>query len=354
MNEINVMDWAFASIRIRYEELSKKVKQLKIRKKDALTVFVNVESVFMFLCMSGKDEIIKTSEDEAKMESLFIDIAAHYRYFFRQLVDDVKVVMYYTDPTSDSFPQEDIFPEYRSQYLHRFSGNDTESTPLAFLLKTDIISHVKTICDFIPNVYCICEKNIDGAEIPLILKEAGRKNLIITADLFETQYRFVPDYMVIYKTKRNGLQYLATSLNELETCIFGGDIDKKDLELLENKSFYRMLISSRGNGIRSIPHLNGIGAKTALKNIKGGIEKGIVTKDTRNIELLSKCYPKTERGDMIRNFAVFDFVTFKNHLGNGSIAKVKENVIDRSDVNALIRLNETRYQNRPFWINGLL
>ena len=58
-----------------------------------------MESVFYMLGYMYPKEILDITDDViSEMESMFIDVAAHYKYFFRQLVPDVRVFLYYTDP----------------------------------------------------------------------------------------------------------------------------------------------------------------------------------------------------------------------------------------------------------------
>lgn len=339
----------FASMRIKYDLLNNSIVKLNLGSTRSVNVFVNMESVFYMLGYMYPKEILDITDDViSEMESMFIDVAAHYKYFFRQLVPDVRVFLYYTDPESSNFSERGIDERFRERYQDMFYDGGPAIT---VALKDYIFNDVVSICNFIPDVYCIRGKNIDSGQIPLILQNDKKRNIVISSDVYDLQYAMIDNFSVIYKTKLDNKPFLVTTAEDISFYLTK---ETSYASLLTNQSFLRLALCGKGNTIRSISHIRNKSPKSLLNDIKNGIESHVITEDTKNIELLLNLFPIELRNEVLTRFALFDLCTIERKLGNGMKDAIRSQLIDRSDINALQNLNQTRFVNRPIWLHGLL
>ena len=135
------------------------------------------------------------------LESEAINLCAHYKKFFRGNGLETNVFLYYTDLSSNEFPNSNN-DEYRSFYLNKYLNNPKFQL-LGNKMVDVIIPRIQKIMEFIPNVYMIKSKNIEGSLIPLIIANeySDHKNFIISTDRNDTQYQLINNFCMHYIKK---------------------------------------------------------------------------------------------------------------------------------------------------------
>ena len=292
------------------------------------------------------------------MESDIINIAAHYKEFFRGNNLDTNVFIYMTDLDSETekFKEAKYDDEFRSYYLNKYTGNP-RFILLGDRLRNEILPEVRTICEFIPNVYLITGKNIDSGVIPYIIGQAmpDRKNLIISGDIHDTQYTYEPNYIDHLHLRSYNSNILAcTTEGYLKTIAKTDQVPAELVELFKNGSFYRTFLACVGDKYRSIEGIRGIKLAKMVKILVDALEESKITKDTRSASLLADLFPEEIREDIYHNILMLDIRNAYDLLCDGDKKQIVSQIVDRSDINALQRLNQTKLFTNQLRLESLL
>lgn len=351
----------FNLIKIKYQIYDDSLTSLGfLDPSDKINVFINLETVLKYLSMTKdlEKKLVVNRNFPDYMESDIINIAAHYKDFFRGNGLDTKVYLYMTDLNSEitSFKETQYVDEFRSYYMNKYTENP-RFVLLGDFLRNEIIPNVKTICEFIPNVYFVQGKNIDCGVIPYTIAKAmpERKNLIISGDLHDTQYgyedRFV-DHLHIRGYNINVLE--ATTKGYLQTISKSKDISPELVDLFKNGSFYRVLLACLGDKYRSVDGIRGIKFAKMVKILIDALHEQRITKETRNASLLADLFPEDVREQMYQNLQVLDIKNEYEMLLDGDKKQILSQIVDRSDINALQHLNQTKFINNQLRLECLL
>lgn len=358
-NYTNPFSICFTMMKLRYADYDKSISDaLFLNSNDKVNVFINFESVLNNLSMV-KDldsKLLLERNFPLILESEMLNLCAHYKRFFKGNGLDTNIYLYYTDLKTVEFENFKYNDEYRSYYINKYLSNPKFQL-LGSKLIERIIPRVKKIIEFIPNVYFIEGKGVEGSLIPLIIsnKYPDRKNFIITADKYETQYLLNEKFRVNY-IKRSPMgtavydsfnNYMVSLLNE---TFEGGNYD---INLFTNNSFYATLISALGDKMRSIDPLKGVGAKTVMKSIVTGVSKGVVTKDTSSFDIIKNIFSDELQSRAEINFNCVDLDSQYSSLTDQHLFDITSQIVDRSDNNSLMLLNKTDYLNYPLMLPEL-
>jgi ligand-binding sensor protein len=223
-----------------------------------------------------------------------------------------------------------------------------------------IMPEVKTYCDFIPNVYYITATNIEGSLIPLVIskKDEGRKNLIISADMFDTQYDLLNNFEMHIIHRCNGFARIAWNVPgymEIQTRR-SNDYIKDVCDVFEkNYYFYVGLLSMLGSRIRSIDGINGFGPYTLKKSIMDGINSKKINENSSNPEMIASIFNDDDlKDEFINNFLCTSYMHMYNNMATSDELNITNQMIDRSDITTLQALNRTRFYNHPIKLEWLI
>lgn len=355
----NPFSVCFTSMKLRYHDYDASIESLNfVKPDDSVNVFISFESVLNNLStvQDIDNKLLLERNFPTILESEMINLCAHYRRFFRGNNLKTRVFLYYTDLSSEDFVEYKYNDEYRSFYTNKYLRNPKFQL-LGNTLIEKIIPRVSKIMEYIPGVYFISGKNIEGSLIPWIMAKEypESKNFIITTDKYETQYLFHPDLFCLHYIKKSRLgtsviyhydKYLADIFKEEHE-------NNPNISLFQNPSFYDLIISSLGDKIRSIDSLKGIGCKTVSKFILNGIDQGKITQQTSSVELLKEIFPVEYHNDLINNFSCVSIPSHVNNLTQKQIFDITNQVVDRSDYNSLIQLNQSDYRDYPLMLPEL-
>ena len=361
MESTNQFSVYFNLLKIRYNTYDNAMEESRfLIPTDKVNVFINIETLFKYLSMVKDLEkkliIDRNFADEFKVE--IVNIAAHYKEFFVGNGLDTKIFLYTTDLNSDigNFKESKISEDFRSYYLTKYTQNP-KFIMLGDALRKEILPDVKMLCDYIPNVYFIESKNIDGGLIPYIISKQyqGRKSIIISGDLHDTQYIHEKDFLPqLYARSYKSTVFCSNMENYLKAISKSSEIDPSFVNLFENPSFYRILLSCLGDKYRSIPSITGIKIVKMTKILYESITTEKITKDTTNAKLLADLFPDEVKEDVYNNLMMTDIKNEYQMLTTGDIKSITSQVVDQSDINTLQRLNATRFVKNQLRLESLL
>lgn len=355
----NPFSVCFTTMKIRYADYDKSIENLNfVSQTDKINVFINFESVLNNLSMVKdiENKLLLERNFPIILESEAINLCAHYKRFFKGNGLDTKVYLYYTDLSSDNFLNFKYNDEYRSFYMNKYLNNPKFQL-LGKKIVERIIPRVKKIMEFIPDVYFITGKDIEGSLIPFIIakENSGCKNFIISTDKYDTQYQLFNDSFCMHYIKKSpmGSSIFCKFENYISDLFKENFEDCTDIGLFKNESFYSMLLSSLGDKPRSIDPLKGIGCKTVLKSISSGIDSGLFTKNTSSFDMIVKSFPEDLQERTINNLNCVNIEKQYADLSQQNIFDIKNQIIDRFDYNSLIELNRKDYIDYPLMLPEL-
>lgn len=351
----------FNILKMRYKDYDESITSKNfLYPTDKINLFINLESVFKNISMIPELEkkLVLQRDFRTILVSNILNLAAHYKRFFVSNGLDTKVYLYQTNFDSDYFPQFKYNDEYRTYYLVKYNSNP-KFIYLTDSLKDDILPEVKTYCEFIPNVYYISAKNIEGSLVPYTIakEDPTRKNLIVTGDIYESQYSFLPNFMVSCFHNGYNRNSVTSSLNSYLKEITKKeekDIPESMVSIFQNYPFYCTLLSVIGNKIRSIDGVSGVKTMTLFKNIERGLKDNEIQINTSNPNLIGEVFHDDEvKSDFVNNFYCTSLLPMYEELTETDKKSIFYQRKDRIDVDSLIRLNQTEFVNHPLILEAL-
>lgn len=351
----------FNMLKIKYATYDESITKLGfVTPNDKINCFINLETALKYVSMV-KDLDKKLMIDRRYPDNMIVDIiniAAHYKDFFKGNGLECNIFLYMTDLESDitKFQESKHNDEFRSYYLMKYNSNP-RYVIFGEKLKSQIIPEAKKICDFIPNVYLITGTNIDGGVIPYIIgqKYPGWLNFIVSGDLHDTQYSYEDHFTDHLFLRGYGTNILACTTKDYLRAIAKSDtIDDNFVKLFQNGAFYRTLLACIGDKYRSIGGVRGIKFAKLIKILMDALKKDKITQNTHNAMLLSSLFPTEVQAQIYSNLLMIDIHNEIEMLGKGQIDSITSQIIDRSDITALKQLNNTRFLNNQLHLEGLL
>lgn len=350
----------FNILKLKYKDYDESLssKNLLVQ-NDKVNVFINLETVFKNLSMVQdlEKKLILQRDYKEILISNIINLAGHYKRFCVNNTFDTKVYLYHTDFQSNEFSQYKYNEDYRSYYLVKYNDNP-KFTYLTDALKESILPDVRTYCEFIPNVYYISAKNIEGSLVPYIISEQDktRKNLIISGDFYDTQYSLLPSFINNYIHRGIGYNCMGSSIYDyLKDMTKKDDDTVKSMEnTFQNYSFYCGLISVMGDRIRSIDGLPGVGFNTMQKYLNNGIAKNEIQTSTSNPIMIGDIFHDNDmKEEFVNNYYCSTVESMYHELSNADILSVYNQQIDRFDNNSLKVLNGSKFYHHPIILESL-
>lgn len=350
----------FNMLKVKYVDFDKTFDDTGfISPKDKVNVLINMEMVLK-LISSIKDlerKIIDTKDFATIITSNIINLAAHYRRFFRGNGLDTNVYMYYTDFNSTEFNECKHFEDFRMFYINKHQRNP-KYIMLGEILTKEVIPQVRTILDFIPGIYFLTAENLDAAAVPGIIRDMDpkRKNVILTSDILDTQYtdniqfctyllKRTSEGLRTFYTKRGYLEYIIKNTSDLSYS--------QELEFYSNQSFYALLLSCLGEKYRSLDGVPGLRSSSLIKLLDRGIRDKVITSTSTELSVILEVFPEISRDMVECNFKCIAIDEILRRVTETQKNKITMQVVDRSDNNSLMKLNSTMFFNHPIMLEAL-
>jgi len=360
MSDFDPFTSSFTMLKMKYKDYDESITAMNfLQPNDKINVFINAESVFRFLTriQDLENKIILQRDFDKILISNFINLIAHYKRFFVNNGLKTKVYLYHTDFSSDEFPQTKYNEDYRSYYLLKFNRNP-KYILLSEHLKDSVLPRVKTICEFIPDVYYISTKDLEGSLVPFIIanQDLERKNLIISGELYDTQYTGIPNFLNHYIHRNFQINRIECTIKE-----YLQDMTKKDGDDIESLykvyqyyPLYCSLISVMGDKLRSIDGIFGFNVMTLQKCLLDGLLRNTIQSDTTSPELIGEIFHDNDiKKEFVNNYYCSSIISMYQELSDAQKNSVNDQLIDRIDLNSLNALNATDFYHHPLLLEAL-
>lgn len=329
---------------------------LNIKPGDDVNVFINFESILRNLSVQkGLTSTLSFHKQKVviELESAIINLAASYRMYFQKEKCNTKIYFYHTN-LGDDIQEMTVYNKYYRSFYHNRYLNNPQFRVMGDVLNKIIIPEVELIMSYIPGCYFIKSKTFDGSIIPQIISGfSSAKNVIITADVFDTLYMFNPNFLTIY-IKRRYQQFNVYSDVESTVQSIVKDASPFDLTLFNSEMYYRLLLSIKGSKIRNIRSAKGFGYAKFLMLLKQGVEKDIILKDFSSINSILELFPTAYQEDIKNAFQCTSIDTQYQLINDTDIDDIKSQIIDRIDMTSLEALNNKRFLEFPINLPGLI
>lgn len=332
------------------------MSKINIQPRDHVNVYINFESVLKNITMQ-KNLIQLVSFHKQKvvieLEAAILNLVANYRMYFKKNKCVPKIYLYHTDLGEDK-QQMSVYNKYYRNYYHNRYMQNPQFRDMGKIMNTLIIPEIELITSYIPDCYFIKSKTFDGSLIPMVCSNfSDAKNVIITADVFDTLYLFNPNFMTVY-IKRRYPNFTVTS--EIDTTVqtIIKDENPFDLTIFNSELYYRLLISIKGSKIRNIRSAKGFGYGKFMKLLKEGIDRDIVLRDFESIDSVIQLFPDKYREDIKSAFQCTGLDIQYSLLNEIDIEGIKSQIVDKVDIPSLEALNNQRFLEFPINLQGLL
>lgn len=361
----NALDIAFNVLKIRYAEYDRMIQMegCHLQPGDRINVFINLESAFKNVSMIPdlENHLMTQRNFEATIASNILNLAGHYKRFFMGNQVDTRVYLYQTDFNSERYNQLKYNENYRSYFHCKYTQNPR------FIYFTDALREkslplVKTCCEFIPRVYYISAKNIEGSVIPYAIQQDdktrndNRKNFIIGDDFYETQYGMLPGFLNHY-VKRFGVKRPLISCNNREILSELLRIPVNESEPItkhfETYAMYTTMISCMGDKLRTIDSVAGVGIKTLLKYISRAESTNRIQEDITNPNIISEIFPDDFRQKYMDNFYCSSIPSIYEELTDAEKLSLTSQRKDGIDMQGLLQLNQSIFYHHPLTLEAL-
>lgn len=336
----------FNLFKIKYVKLDELILShcKEINPKSRINFFINFESILKKLSASNVDEYLKVRNSEKIYEMIaeIINLIAHYRMYFTKNRLYSKIYMYMGYPFNITYLNQEINPDYRSDYKHKYT-KDRKNFHLSNTIEL-AIDHVKTILEYIEGVYFITSDSIEPSIIPKIILEENKENainFILTTDRYE--YQYVNKSLYILRPKQND-SYLVSKENVIKII----KLEEKLINDIEvGSNFLPFILSLTGDKYRSIGKLKGVGVAGLLKILDKGIKENIIGKDVTNINLLERIV-KPDYVPLLRmNYLCTDIDSQFMRLNVRNKHSIMSQIVDKFDNVSLKKINDQYFRMYP-------
>ena len=372
---MNIIDGYCNSFKIKYLFLDKLFgDKLKIEKKgkkvvENINIFISFESLYNVIRKTNIEESLKACNKKELQNvyrntiSDFINIAAHYRAYFTRNKIHTNIIYYYNEIPEENIEYNNsaLIPNYRSHFIESLNGINRHTINS---LLSNIIPFMNIICEYIDGVYFVGTKRVESSLIPYIITTENifpsNMNIIITKDSYDYQYcnknfllisKYAND--PIFLSKRNIIKFMKhkNKYKEKEDEVF--DINSKLLTFI---------LAFLGDRKRSIKGIDRIGFSSIYKSLVSLYEIGYILEDddnTMSIEYLSEVLNKintkyssdTEYKDkVLYNYRAFDLDYQYSVLSKAQKSDILDQLKNKSDPDALIRLNDKYFEFYPLML----
>ena len=365
---IELLDGYLHGFKVKYMDLDKLLADIigpnatKKNKLDTVNVFINMESLYNSFRNRGIEKIIKQyTKDDLRyicrqLVAGIINVAAHYRKYFAYHKIKTSIVYYYNEIDDERTPYNNcaVIENYRHHFFDSLHSIDRWT--INGMVK-DMIPIVKTICNYLENIYVISADRVESSLIPYFIFMEGilpsNMNIFVTKDEYDLQYA---NHRSLIVTKYNDTPILLSSRNIIRYLVWKHDIktDKLIDPLLIN-----FIIACVGNRKRSLKGIKGVGWTSIYKELLKLYEVGYIIPDeieTMHVRYLSEVltdesFRNASKQDLLEqiadNYKCVDVTWQYEDITDVQKDKLKNQFIDKIDTKSLIELNNRFFDDTP-------
>lgn len=333
-----MFDAIFNSFKIKYALMNDLFNNNGIdnNPKQVVNIYINLDMIYKALFNVPNDKLGLIMN--CNVNNLFvpitgiINLAAHYGQYFYKNGMYTRIFLYGTNLSNNDYINRGLIKHYRSNF-----NSSIERIPYLRKLINESIPFIKTICEYLDDIYFIDNERLEPSVIPKVISDRLDKNdmnLIITKDKYE--YQYVNQGFIILRPKKDD-SYIITKNNLYDTIVKENNYKVKFPNI--NTSFYPFLYSTNGDVSRNIMKIRGNSYKTTANAIVKGIEQKIITNDTDNISQLLQILKPDFRNQVYLNYLCTD-VNFQSSVSTVEELNIKNQIKNKFDNSSLKEINE--------------
>lgn len=303
--------------------------------------------------------------DPVEVASLFINMGAHYRQFFRNL--NVETEIYFVASTINDSTNTINKTWYKDYSLDKGKPYDAN-------IKT--VVDIMSLCSAIPNTYMLhTDMYESGVLIETIIEESNNPVIILSKDdyLFQLVFSFVHtdsssniisrDVSLLYPIKNNGEDFSVIigqgTKNYNDTLSFYLSVNKVNEKITLGDNFSTQILLPIIMAATKVPSRNiksYIPANSILKFIKYMIDNNkydLVLIGLKNFVEEYNKYTKGKKIDLFEFQYRYNAVSIFHQKNIATTSLPAFNPYNLYDVQGLKELNETYFKKYPLDLNAL-
>lgn len=309
-----------------------------------VNVFINLEPIIRRLSRPDIIErMINDPNKELRFVSNVINLAAHYRLYFKHLRMKNRLYLYFGYPFTGDFGENMDVKGYRKSYRDKFTI-DPYGAHIGTLVD-NALPIIKTILTYIGGVYLLTADYYEPSLIPHIIEDkyqlSADLNVLVTNDRYEYQYAS-HDWLIIRpKTQKH---YMINPMNVLEVMALEDKVGVSTTGI--SNGYLPIILSFLGSQDRDIEKIHGVGMSRMITMIQKGIRTGHLTKNTTSFQSFSAIIKDDVKQRILDNYIVTDLETQYAPLRNSKSLKTTLDMmmVDHYDNVGLKKINEQYFE----------
>lgn len=303
-------------------------------------IYLDLNSLFKSASGSAKylQGIPFADNVEADMVNTILETLLHWKNFTRRKYENVRIFLLWNNTEMICSPEREIINSYLLPYQQKFSQDRFAQLVYSW---TESIKIVQNILNFVPNSYLIRCTRADSFIVPEIVRSltpVSTKRIIVSSSPIFTQYMFEPDTKVIYtRYIHTGMQQISNPIDITKAI---SHIDEPIMEqFTKSKVFYGALNAIVGDFDRGLIGVTNAGITKLSADILRGVEKREIPEDPKSIDSIMYVMNPNVQEYVKRAFMLIDIKSHLNLIPESIKLKVKEQMIDKYDVDSLAKLS---------------
>lgn len=359
---MEMIDPIFNMHKIKFDILDK--WDLVDKKTTRVNVYINLDIVFKLLINPRINNFIQASSSindsddymnyvTKSIVSNIINLGQHYRLWLAKQSLESRIIIFWNNPIGD--PRLYINSKYNPCYREEYTDKYHVSMDNSHILKAigEAIKFCKSCIQYVNEVYLVESGIVEASLVPYILDKefygkdgTTTKNIIVSTSTYDFIYANY-GFTILCPSVRKKPPYIINSNNVIEVLKQRSRVSSV---ISVNSIFVEFILSLLGDKDRGIPSILGIGIVTIMKMISTAIDRGLISEDTKDIEMLAGII-KTDYKDIFRrNYHCINLEYQMNDLEPLDIHKITSQLVDKYDEATLNDMNEKYFKLCPIEI----
>ena len=308
---MEMIDPIFNMHKIKFEILDK--WDLIDKNTTRVNVYINLDMVFKLLINPRVNNFIQAlasvndSDDymnyvTKSIVSNIINLGQHYRLWLAKQSLESRIIIFWSNPLGD--PRLYINSKYNPCYREEYTDKYHTSMDNSHILKAidDAIKFCKSCIQYVNEVYLVESGIVEASLVPYILDKEfyskdgiSTKNIIVSTSTYDFSYVNY-GFTILCPSVRKKPPYIINSNNVIEILKQRSRVSSV---ISVNSNFLEFILSLLGDKDRGVPSIIGIGIVSIMKMISTAIDRGLISEDTKDIEMLVSII-KTDYKDIFR------------------------------------------------------
>lgn len=305
---------------------------------EGVDIFFDLNTVATILSGSNKfmTKLPFSENVELHIISSILGILLHWKKFARN-INDVRYFFIVNDMEISALTEKELMKSYLVPFVNKM-GKERYKQFVYYW--NEAIKRVEIILKYIPSAYFVkCDK-FDSYIVPNIMwdyEHTNRQRLIITGNPFFTNYVYMKNTKLIY-SRYNGFKVQQL----FDPVMIVQSVSKIDEDIMstfiKNRVFYNILSEIIGDFDRGIIGLTQLGLSTFAVDLLRAVEKREIPEDPSSIESVLPAIKPTFHDYLRKAYPLVDIPSHTNLLKPSTIEKVKSNLVNLYDVDALAKI----------------